>query len=151
MRLWLLIFTFLLGGCESHQSIVARCVQQVEKAQVRCSHTSIEVPTVAQEALARARLELEGTHPIRACHEARQAVKFIQRAEQVASTIYVPVPTDLDYGWGTVSTPSRSSSSSHSARGSDSGAWSGRGGFGGSDSGGWSGGGSSGGSDSGAW
>ena len=164
--LWLSLSIFLLGGCESRSHVIGRCTIEVEKATTRLSHAT-EVPSQAQEALARANLELTGTRPSLACREARNAVRLVRKAEQKVAIVYLPIVGDLDYGWsrpssedhtwsGSSSPPhlpgSDSSSWSSPFPSHDSGGWSGFSGFGGADSGGWSSGGSSSsGSDAGGW
>lgn len=164
MRKWiglsvaaLLQLVFLLGGCESPSQAIGRCTIEVAKAQTRLSHAT-DIPSAAHEALARAQLELTGTRPSLACREARKAVELVRATEQRASVVYLPVVGDLDYGWPvpfTNHSTSRwddSGSWSAPSGSSDSGGWSGFGGFGGSDSGSWSSGSSfSSGSDAGGW
>lgn len=164
---WIVAGGLILAGCESYESTVARCTTQVNKAEVRLSRTT--PPQAAVEHLAIAKVELTGTEPQRACRGARKAVQIVRQAERSTAVVYLPLPDELDYRWGTAYQPptptptysdsgswysdseswSGSSSSNHSSSG-DSGGWSGFSGFGGSDSGGWSGGGGGGGSSSGS-
>ena len=171
MKFLLVACSFLvLVGCESHAQVVERCFVEVAKAETRFSHATAP-PQQGKEYLAVARVELDGTQPIRACGMARQAVRLLRTSETSQGIVYVPIPSDLDYSWDPAPTPSTSSKpwdgifsegsdsggwsgSSSSSSSSytppvDTGGWSGSSGFGGSDSGGWSG--SSGGSDNGGW